>query len=90
MAVASPRAVAIARTLPAPLFFARTATRPPRDAAFARILFAISGSGTLAALGLLIAGDPTMAARAFCGTTLLLLTLVLAGAYLSGSRNRLR
>jgi len=77
MAKAVARSVAIARSLPAPLLFVRTATGPPRNAAVARALMAISGSGSLAALALLLAGDPMMALRAFSFCVLLLLGLVL-------------
>jgi hypothetical protein len=80
MAVGFTRAVAIARSAPGPLLFVRTVTRPPRDSVIARTFLAISGSGTLASLGLLLAGSPMMALQAFslCVMLLLGLTLVLA------------
>jgi hypothetical protein len=80
MAVGVTRSVAIARSLPGPLFSVRTATRPPRDSAIARGFLAISGSGSLASLALLLAGNPMMALRAFslCVVLLLGLTLLLA------------
>ena len=69
---------------------ARAATRPPRDLAFATTLIAISGSGSLASLGLLLAGNPDMAARTFSGAVLLLLGLLVAYAQFSsrGSTDR--
>jgi hypothetical protein len=80
MAVGVTRSVAIARSAPGPLLFVRTATRPPRDSAIARTFLAISGSGSLASLMLLLAGSPMMALRAFglCVMLLLGLTLLLA------------
>jgi len=78
------RAVASARAVEAPLFLARAATRPPRDLAFATTLIAISGSGSLASLGLLLADNPDMAARTFSGAVLLLFGLLVACAQFSG------
>jgi hypothetical protein len=80
MAVGVARSVAIARSVPGPLFFVRTATRPPRDSAITRSFLAISSSGSLASLGLLLAGSPMMALQAFslCVMLLLGLTLLLA------------
>jgi hypothetical protein len=81
------RSVASARAAEAPLFLARAATRPPRDLAFATTLIAISGSGSIASLGLLFAGNPDMAARIFSGAVLLLLGLLVASAQFGGRGN---
>lgn len=81
------RSVASARAAEAPLFLARAATRPPRDLAFATALVAISGSGSLAALGLLLAGNPDMAARIFSGAVLLLLGVLVASAQFGARGN---
>jgi hypothetical protein len=81
------RSVASARAAEAPLFLARAATKPPRDLAFATTLIAISGSGSLASLGLLIAGNPDMAARIFSGSVLLLLALLVGYAQFSRRGN---
>ncbi|MEJ0047406.1 MAG: hypothetical protein WDN04_15805 [Rhodospirillales bacterium] len=57
---------------------AQSATRPPRYHSVRLALLAISGAGSLSSAGLLIAGDPATALRAFSGSVLLLLALILA------------
>jgi hypothetical protein len=57
---------------------ARTAFRPPRTQLLGPALLAISGAGSLSSAGLLLAGDPVTALRAFSGSVLLLLVLLLA------------
>lgn len=55
--------------------------------AFAATLIAISGSGSLVSLGLLLAGNLDMAARTFSGAVLLLLGVLVACAQFSGRGN---
>jgi len=51
--------------------------RSPRGAGRAWFLMGVSAAGTLVALVLLISGHPGLALRAYCGTVLLVLAVVL-------------